>query len=153
MKTLSRLRYLIFPLLMATAACGDEDAKKTDPSPAQHQVEVRYSGAGLTGLGARISGGSTNPEGTNPQQVFSISPATATVSATQAIGAVSAAREFNTTISFESVRGSSRAPSGSFLTASIVVDGVVKETLRIDNTTAPGTVYVTTRASIVRSEW
>lgn len=158
MKQLATLRYLLFVLLFASAsACGSDDEKKQDdpkPEPTTHIVGVRMQGAGLTNLGARVSGGTNNTEGTDPQQVFFLTPANATINQESFLpDKVSADREFYTTISFENVRGTSRAPSGSYLTVDILVDGQVKKTIRIDDTTVPGATYVTARTSILTSEW
>ena len=156
MKHLSYLRYLLFVLVFATAsACGDDD-KQDDPKPqsTSHTVSVRMTGAGLTGLGARVSGGTNNTEGTDPQQVFFLTPAGATINQQETLPEkVPSTREFYTTVSFENVKGTSKAPSGSYFTAEVLVDGVVKKTVRIDNTTAAGAAYVTARVSIRTTEW
>ncbi|GAA3940393.1 hypothetical protein [Hymenobacter algoricola] len=153
MKQLSTLRYLLFVLLFATAsACGD-DEKNSEPTPKAHTVQVRYSAVQVSGLGARISGASVNTDGLQPQNSFNVSVGTDVANVVQAVGQVTSDREFNVTLVFENVKTPNKAPTGSSFTADILVDGVVKKSVRIDNNTAPGVINVSARTSILTNEW
>ncbi|MCC3156430.1 hypothetical protein LJ737_04230 [Hymenobacter sp. 15J16-1T3B] len=157
MKTTYPLRSLfaiLLPLTLLLSSCGDDD-KKDDPKPATtHQVVVRYNGQNINGLGAAVSAGSVSPSGT-ATSYFSDNLATTTNISEQKPQpfTIPAGDDFSVTVSFTNVRGTQRAPAGATLYAAILVDGQVRKTVTIDNTTAPGNAYVTASAKILASEW
>ncbi|QNH63984.1 hypothetical protein [Hymenobacter sediminicola] len=156
MKRLPIFNYIAVMLLCGTTvACSETDAKKQDdPKPAatQHTVQVRYSGANIEGLGARISGAAVSADGQTILNNFDTLLPEANVSDVLSIGQVLTAYEFSTTISFENLR-TSRAPVNSYLEADILVDGAVKRSIRIDHATSPGTTFVTAKATIKPGNW
>ncbi|TGE04767.1 hypothetical protein [Hymenobacter fodinae] len=156
MKQLTIPRYQVCMLLLVTAtACGKEE-KQDDPQPAptMHQVEVRYSGAGLTDLGAFINVFTNTPAGSDSSKVFSHAITNPTIQA-RAVprDMFSSARDFTVIVAFKKVQGATQAPAGSYLMAEILVDSQVKKTVRIDNTTTPKGSYVTAKATVQGTEW
>ncbi|GAB2965427.1 hypothetical protein GCM10027048_38940 [Hymenobacter coalescens] len=151
---LRSLSALLLPLLLLSS-CGDDDEKKADPKPATtHSVVVRYNGQNITGLGAQVSAGSTSPGGVTTAYFFDDLASRTNVSEQKPQAfIIPAGDDFSTTVSFTAVRGTQRAPAGAVLRADILVDGQVRKTVSIDNTTAPGNAYVTARATILASEW
>ncbi|MBD2716700.1 hypothetical protein KBK19_16770 [Microvirga sp. STR05] len=156
MKRLPIFSYPVAALLCCIiSACNESDAKKQDdpkPTATQHTVQVRYSGANIEGLGARISGAAISTDGQTVVNNFDTLLPEANVSDVLSIGQVLTVYEFSTTISFENLR-TARAPLNSYLEADILVDGLVKRSIRIDHATAPGTTFVTAKATIKPDSW
>jgi hypothetical protein len=153
MKQLATRSYL-FLLFILLTSCNDKNADDT-PKPGNHMVAVRITGDGLTGLGAQISGSSTDSQGKKAANKFSLQPTTATISQTQEVGQVNTDRAFSTTISFTNVRGTAQAPYGSYLRADILVNGHTLRSFLINynTTTSTSTNYVTSTLPIELQDW
>ncbi|MBG8556155.1 hypothetical protein [Hymenobacter guriensis] len=157
MKTLFYIRTLFLCLSLAAAGCGgDEDEEKTAPK-SERILEVRYSGAGLTGLGAAVSATSASHLGNNPddKQVveFSENIATPEVSATKSTNKIPADYDVSVRLSFLNVKPPKVVPAGSYLTADLYIDGTLRKTVRIDNKTPNNGLFVTAAEGILYNEW
>jgi hypothetical protein len=145
---------LLLPLTLLLSSCGEDD-KKNAPKPATaHSVVVRYNGQNITNLGAQVSAGSISPNGTGTSYFSDDLSAQTNVSEQKPQPfVIPAGEDFSVTVSFTNVRGSNRAPAGAVLRADILVDGQVRRTTVIDSSTPAGTAYVTSRATILASDW
>lgn len=142
MKTNYTLRSL-FALLLLTlllSSCGDEE-KKTDPKPKEYTVQVRVTGQLLQGLGADMSYTSAHnfvgPSTPGPNGTEDFSTITAgNVTKTYELGTFGDNDIIEGYINLRNVtrNGSTRIPSAGYFKMEIIVDGDVKQMIRLDAT-------------------
>jgi hypothetical protein len=148
--TLRTLSAFLLPLTLLLSSCGDKK-KQDDPAPQAHVVRVHYVAQNVANLGPQVAAGSISPSGATTSY-FSEVPANS-MDITHDPWTVASGDDFSVIIAFANVRGTQRAPAGSRIVAEILVDGQVRKTAVIDETTAPGSDYVSARATIRASEW
>jgi hypothetical protein len=153
MNKLPLLSYLCFIALLPLLSCSDEDARTDGPAPTMHTVKVRYTGANLNGLGAYVNAGYSKEDSIKGTTNMDSDITDGSVQGTITHYKVPTSKDYYVTVAFKKVKSGSRAPGGAYLKAEILVDDVSRKSIRIDNTTAPGVLCVTSQTTMQHDEW
>jgi hypothetical protein len=130
----------------------DKNESAPDVAPT-HQVEVRYYGENLTGLGARVLAWRNTSTKTDSVLVVDLPVAGSLAATTAAAGRVAKDKVFRFQIECQNLRGASRPPVGGFLVASLVVDGQVRKSIRLDHTSSGNPIYPMAWNQLLPREW
>ncbi|WP_324678661.1 hypothetical protein [Hymenobacter sp. GOD-10R] len=153
MKKLPLLSYLCFTALLPLLSCSDDNAKMDGPAPAMHTVKVRYTGAKLDDLGAYVNAGCNQEDGSGPTKNMDTDISGGTAKGTITTYKVLTSKDYYVTLAFKRIKAGNRVPPGAYLKADILVDDVLRKSIRIDNTITPSTLCVMEQATIQHDEW
>ncbi|OUJ71794.1 hypothetical protein [Hymenobacter crusticola] len=153
MKKLAPRPYLLFVMVLPLLSCADDNVRTDGPAPTMHDVKVRYTGAKLSGLGAYVNAGCNKEDGSGTATNMNSDIADASVQGTIRSYKVPTSKDYYVTLAFKQVKAGTRAPRGAYLKADILVDDVLRKSIQIDNTTAPGAQYVLDQATVQHDEW
>lgn len=147
------LRYvhlaLFVPLIMS---CGGEQ-KKDDPAPKTHTVLVEYFANQVpTSLGATVASRSTLPDGTQPDNINSV-----TISGNE-VGSYTAtvleSRDFTVKASYLTLGSAGLPyPYDANFRVQIKVDGKLRRNIGVTGVVPPGETYPTISYVVRSTEW